>query len=90
MVVKAGSRNKVHEPKVHNVWGTEFRAHAFGAHDKWRTVNRCTGFWSTTFRAQHQLFGAPGKWGTGLGKYLMPLDLYFFHDRKNQILKSKI
>ena len=70
-----GSRKEVHEPKVHNVWGTEF-----GAHNQWSTepmehrVIRCTGFWSTTFGAQNQwstgLFGAPDKWGTGLAKYL--------------------
>ena len=69
-----GSRKEVHEPKVHNVWGTEF-----GAQNQWSTVPmehrviRCTGLWSTTFGAQNQwstgLFGAPGKWGTGPAKY---------------------
>ena len=64
-----GSRKEVHEPKMHNVWGTEF-----GAHNQWSTepmehrVIRCTGLWSTTFGAQNQwstgLFGAPCKWGT--------------------------
>ena len=71
---KNGSRKEVHEPKVHNVWGTEF-----GAHNQWSTepmehrVIRCTGFWSTTFGAQNHwstgLFGAHDKWGTGLAKY---------------------
>ena len=55
-----GSRKEVHEPKVHNVWGTEF-----GAQNQWSTES----LGAQAFGAQNQwstgLFGAPGKWGTG-------------------------
>ena len=81
--VKGGSRKEVHEPKVHNVWGTEF-----GAQNQWSTVPmehrviRCTGFWSTTFGAQgyleHQANGAQGQMGHRASQIFLVLWIYTF------------
>ena len=88
-----GSRKEEHEPKVHNVWGTEF-----GAHNQWSTepmehrVIRCTGLWSTTFGAQplehrtngaqgyleHQANGAQGQMGHRASQIFLVLWIYTF------------
>ena len=68
---------------------TNQRCTTFGEQSLEHTPNGAQNQWSTG------LFGAPGKWGTGPNgaqgqpNIFSPLDLYFFHDRKNHI-QSKL
>ena len=53
----------MHEPKVHNVWGTEFGAHNNGAQNQWSTAS----LGAQAFGAQpleHRTIGAQNQWST--------------------------